>query len=221
LGNETDSGRLGVYTTLMFPSKSRKFVHLEADQAFESLLYLLRENLGATNIETEKAEALSIKGKIGGVLGVTVKVRVLPEGGVSALDFSFSYRNLLWLILIILAVALGLSSMLSTAITMVVLVLILPLGYRTNATVRRFLDMVNEALPHLEREFARRTLMEDRKRWQMEPKDNEDLYRRLREKHTKTWGNTKVLEYKLSEYESEGLTRNEAIRKTAEEEGIY
>jgi len=204
----------------MFPSKSRKFVHLDAEQAFESLLYILREDFGAKNITTVKAETLSIRGRVGGIFGVTVKVQVLPEGGVSALDFSFSYRNLLWLILIILAVALGLSSMLSTAITTVLLALILPPGYRTNATVRRFLDTVNEALPHLERESARKALIEDRKRWQMEPKDTEDLYRRLQEKHIKTWGNTKVLEYKIAEYESQGLTRNEAIRKASEEEGI-
>jgi len=205
----------------MFPSRSRKYVHLGAEQAYESIIHLMRENLGAKNMETEHAKPFSAKADIGGPLGLTVYVQVLPEGSVSALDFSFSYRKTLFISLVLLVAVIGLSLGWRTAVTMLVLILILPLGVGVDSAARRFLNVINEALPHLEGEFARRTLMDDRKRWQLEPKDTEDLHRRLREKHVKTWGNTNVLEYKIAEYEGQGLTRDEAIRKTAEEEGIH
>jgi len=205
----------------MFPSTLRKYVRLGAEEAYESIVFLLRENLKADSVESKQTEPLSVKAKIGGTLGVAVEVRVFPEGGVSALEFSFSYRQLLLSSIIVLTAWIAASLVLRTAIPLVGLAFILVLGYRVNYSARSFLDIVNEALPHLERESARRALIEDRKRWQLEPKDTNSLYQRLREKHVKTWGNTNVLEYKIAEYESQGLTRNEAIRKTAEEEGIY
>jgi len=52
------------------------------------------------------------------------------------------------------------------------------------------------------------------------PKDVKKLYDKLVKKYLKTWGNINILEYKISEYIKLGLTREEAIRKTAEEEGI-
>jgi len=205
----------------MFPSTLRKYVRLGAEEAYESIVFLLQENLKADSVESKQTEPLSLKAKIGGALGVAVEVRVFPEGGVSALEFGFSYRQLLLSSIIVLAACVAVSLVSRTAIPLVGLAFILVLGYRVNYSARSFLDIVNEALPHLERESARRALIENRKRWQLEPKDTSDLYQRLREKHVKTWGNTNVLEYKIAEYESQGLTRNEAIRKTAEEEGIY
>jgi len=64
-------------------------------------------------------------------------------------------------------------------------------------------------------------LAESRKRWQADPRSANALYKRLLEKHIKVWGDAHVLEYKISEYVKIGLTREEAIRKTAEEEGIF
>jgi len=205
----------------MFPSRSRKYVRLGAKEAYESIVFLLRENLKADMMEGKQTEPLSVKAKMGGALGVAVEVRVFPEGGVSALELSFSYRNLLLSSFFVFTAVIAVSLVLQTAIPLVGLALVPVLGYRMNSSARSFLDALNEALPHLERESARRALNEDRKRWQLEPKDADGLYRRLREKHTKTWGNTNVLEYKIAEYERQGLTRDEAIRKTAEEEGIY
>jgi len=205
----------------MFPSKLRKFVRLAPNQAYLSMVHLMRENLGTLNVEGEEEEKLIIRAKIGGALGVAVNMQVFPEGDASTLEFSFGYRNILFISVIALIALTGCSLIFGTPVPMLGAVLILPLAYKANFAVMSFLGAVNEALPHLEQEYARLALMEDRKRWQLESKDTEALYRRLREKHIKTWGNTNVLEYKIAEYERQGLTHNEAIRKTAEEEGIY
>lgn len=206
---------------LVFPSRTRKYVRLAPEQAYESVIHLMHEDLGADKLEGEGKGTSFVKARIGGALGVTVSFRVVPEGTVSVLEFNFSYRVFLVLIPIILITAAGLSLILQTTVPGIGTALILPLAYKVNFTVTRFLERLNEALPYLEREYARMALMEERKRWQQQPRDTEDLYRRLREKHTKTWGNTNVLEYKLAEYEGQGLSRDEAIRKTAEEEGVY
>jgi len=206
---------------LVFPLRRRKYVRLTQKQAYESMFHLMSENLDAENIESSQEKASFVKAKLGGTIGVKVNVQLLSEGNMTTLEFSFSYRNLLFISIIFLITMIGLSLILYTPIPMVGTVLILPLAYKANSVAMRFLNTVNEAMPYLEREYAHKALREDRKRWQLEPKDTEDLYRRLREKHIKTWGNTNVLEYKIAEYERQGLTHNEAIRKTAEEEGIY
>jgi hypothetical protein len=206
---------------LIFPSRTRKYVRLTPKQAYDSVIHLMRENLGAESIESEQTETPYVKARIGGAFGVTVDFQVFPEGGVSALEIRFGYRTFLILVSIVLIAAVGLSLILGTWIPGIGTALIFPLAYKVNFTALRFLDALNEALPHLEQEYARRTLIEERKRWQIEPKDTDALYRRLCEKYIKTWGNTNVLDYKIAEYESQGLTHNEAIRKTAEEEGIY
>jgi hypothetical protein len=39
-------------------------------------------------------------------------------------------------------------------------------------------------------------------------------------RHIDTWGNTNVLKYKIEDYQSKGLTYEEAIIRIAEEEGV-
>jgi len=205
----------------MFPSRSQRFVHLSPEQTYRSVIHTARETLHAEIVGREEAETLSAKARLAGALGVSVNIRVFPEGAESTLELSFSYKGFLFAVVALLVAVVGVSMIGQTAVPGIGVALILPLAYRANSAAWRFLDAVNETLPHLEREHARKTLMEDRERWRLEPKDIEDLHRRLREKHIKTWGNTNILDYKLAEYQEQGLTRNEAIRKTAEEEGIH
>jgi hypothetical protein len=96
----------------------------------------------------------------------------------------------------------------------------MPLILNANNSAVSFLDMVNKTLPFVEKEFAHKALLADRERWKAQPQDTDTLYKKLNEKHINTWGDTKILEYKIAEYQTLGLTRNEAIRKAAEEEGI-
>jgi len=206
--------------TLVFPSRTRKYVRLTPEQAYGSMLHLMRENMKAEIIEGSKEEAPSFKARLGGKIGATASLRVFSEGDVSTLEFSFSYRNAVFASFIVLAAVIGLSLVFWTPIPGVGSVIVLFFAFRANSAVVRFLDTVNEALPHIEREYARRALVEDRKRWESEPRDTEELFGRLSEKHLKMWGNTNVLWYKINEYQRQGLIYNEAVRKIAEEEGI-
>jgi hypothetical protein len=206
---------------LLFPSRTRKYVRLAGQQAYESVNSLLGEVSGSKILESSQEKALMTKARLDGVFGAIVTIRVFPEGDVSALDLAFSYRGAMYA-----AVAVGLITILSgllvlqSIFTALGFAFIMPIIYIANDSVLRFLELVNKTLPFIEKEFALKALMADRKRWEIQPKDTEALYKRLSEKHVKTWGNTKVLEYKVAEYQTLGLTRNEAIRKAAEEEGI-
>ncbi len=205
---------------LVLPSRTRKYVRLTPEQAYEALMHLLRENAEAGSIQGKEGKTPSIRAKLGGWIGVTVKLEILPEGDVSSLEFRFSYRSLLFASIVVLVTVIGLSLVLRTPVPAVGSALILAIAFTANSVVVRFLDTVNMVLPHIEREYARRALLEDRRRWESEPKDTAELFRRLSEKHNRTWGNTNVLLYKIKEYERQGLMHNEAVRKIAEEEGI-
>lgn len=152
---------------------------------------------------------------------MTASVRVFAEDSVCTLKFNLSYRRIQYASLAVLIAVFGLSLVYNTFVPLVGAVLLLPLAYRASSNAWRFLNSVNEFLPHLESEHEHMAIAEARRRWQAEPKDTEALHRRLCEKHVKTWGNTHALEYKLAEYVRMGLTREESIRKTADEEGIF
>jgi hypothetical protein len=205
---------------LLFPSRTRKYVRLPVQQAYESVNSLVSEVSGSKTLESGKEARLVTKIRLG-VLGATVTIRVFPEGEVSALDLVFSYRRAIYaaLAVCVIVILLGLS-VFRSMYTILGFALVLPLIYSANSSAVEFLDLVNRTLPLIEKQFAYRALMADRERWKAQPKDTEALYRRLGEKHAKTWGTTRVLDYKIAEYQTQGLTRNEAIRKAAEEEGM-
>jgi hypothetical protein len=212
---------------LLFPSRARIYVRLTAQQAYESVNNLLGEISGSKILESSRKETLMTKARLDGGSGATVTIRVFPEGDVSALDLAFSYREAMYAVVAAIITILGLGWLFfqSTFIPLGFLLLIFLITYTrviyiANNSALRFLDLVNKTLPFIEKEFAHKALMADRERWEAQPKKTEALYRRLSEKHIKTWGNTKVLEYKIKEYQTLGLTRNEAIRKVAEEEGV-
>ncbi len=212
-----------------FPVRIRKYVRLPAPKAYESILSLLREEIRAKKLLSSFSEETFVEGKIGRIFGATVKVKVIGENEVTDLDITFLYRSTILSSLLIFAAVLGIEIALGTVIpdfattllTTFAFAIIFLSAYKANSSALKFLNILNETLPHVEREYARMVLIEERKRWQLEKKDVDALYRRLCEKHVKTWGNIRVLEYKVAEYMKQGLTREEAIIKTAEEEGIY
>ncbi len=197
-----------------FPSRFQKFIRVPAEHLQKTLSQVLGE--------CEKAgEKKVFKTSVGRGTGVTLRVRLLPEGEVSSIEFAFSYQGLAILILAFLIALIGLSLLLSSAIPLIGLIIIPLLAYRADSAVERSLSELDNILRALETEYARRKISEERARWQCNPKNVDALYRRLREKHLKIWGSTYVLEYKMNEYQRQGLTREEAIRKIAEEEGIF
>lgn len=196
--------------SVRFPSRLQKFVRVPPGWLYEMLSQFLGE-----------AKEGAFRVNVGGRTGVTLRVRLVPEGDSSSLDLDFSYRGLMIMVLLALIVVVGLCLLFSSAIPLAGLIIILLVAYRAGLETNEFIREFNNVLIGLEAEYARKSLMEDRIRWQMNPKDINDLYRRLREKHIKVWGNTFILEYKIGEYQRHGLTRDEAIRKIAEEEGIF
>jgi len=201
----------------LFPSNLRKFIRVPAEQTCEMLSQILEE---IRDVKTGGERVF--KANIGKGVGVALKIRLLPEGEASSLEFNFNYRGLVSMILAVLAVSVGLSLSLSSFTPLILSVIGMPiLVYRASFVIERFLSDFNNFLQGLEIEYNRRKLVEDRIRWQRNPKDANDLYKKLRKKHIKIWGSTYALEYKINEYQRQGLTRDEAIRKIAEEEGIF
>jgi len=206
---------------LLFPSRTRKYVRLTGQQAYESVNNLLSEISGSKTFESRQEETLLTKARLDGILGVTVTIQVFPEGDVSALDLAFSYRRAMYAVVAVILTFLFLGLLVFHAtISILGFALIFPIIYIANDSAVKFLELVNKTLPLIEKEFSYKALMADRERWEAQPKDTKALYKKLSEKHVKTWGNTKVLEYKVAEYQKLGLTRAEATRKVAEEEGV-
>jgi hypothetical protein len=206
---------------LLFPSRIRKYVQLTGPQAHESIKGLVNEVSGSKILSSNQGETLTTKMRLDGIFGASVTVNVISEGDVSALDIIYSYRRAMSIAFIVgtIIISLGLLVFRNT-LTVVGFALVIPLIFHANNSAVNFLDVLNKTLPFIEKEVAQKALSADRERWKAQPKDTEDLYRRLSEKHIKTWGNTKVLEYKIAEYKIQGLIRDEAIRKAAEEEGV-
>ena len=206
---------------LQFPSRIRKYVRLTGPQAYESVNSLVNEVSGSKILSSSQGETLTTKMRLDGIFGASVTVNVISEEEVSAIDFVFSYRSTISIAFIVSIIIISLGLLVfKNILTVVGFALVIPLIFNANNSAVNFLEVLNKTLLFIENEVAQKALSADRERWKAQPKNTEDLYRRLSEKHVKTCGNTKVLEYKIAEYKIKSLTREEAIRKTAEEEGI-
>jgi hypothetical protein len=201
--------------SLRFPSRFQRFIRAPAGWLSEALSQILEETCKGAN------EERIFKADIGKWTGVTLMLRLMPEGDVSFLELTFVYRGLILAILASLIIFIGLGILSSSIIPLIGLTVIPIMTYRAGFEISSFLSDFNNILLGLEAEYSRIKIMEDRVRWQLNPKDIGDLYRRLCNKYIKVWGSTYALEYKISEYQRQGLTRDEAIRKVSEEEGIF
>jgi hypothetical protein len=201
--------------SLRFPSRFQRFIRAPAGWLSEALSQVLSETYKGAG------EERFFKADIGKWTGVTLRIRLIPEGDASILDFIFVYRGLVLVILASLLIFIGLGILFSSMIPLIGLAIIPIMFYRAGFEIGNFLSNFNNILLGLEIEYSRKKIMEDRVRWQLNPKDIDDLYRRLCSKYIKVWGSTYALEYKISEYQKQGLTRDEAIRKISEEEGIF
>ena len=202
---------------IFFPLKKQKYIHLSPKEVEESIIPIIQEKY-ALNYHGFNETAV-FRAKLG-ILGLTVNIKILPEGSISVLDFSFGYKNILFLVSFILFAVISLGIYFGSPIPIFGAVFIPFLFYMVNHKVNRFLAIFNDVLPHVEQEYRRLILSNERKRWQHEPKNIQNLYQKLSIKYEKIWGNTNILEYKISEYKKMGFYHEEAIRKIAEDEGI-
>jgi len=204
----------------MFPSNKQRYFRVPSEYAYECIVDILKRNLKLSDAEIKHLDSLTLKANLGGKVGVNLKVQIIPEGSISILNIRFSYGKLVILASFLIAMMVILSFLFSNPAPMMILLVLVPIIYRVRFNVTRFLNALNEGLPLLEREYLRQALLENRARWQKHLKDAEELYEKLRKKHIETWGSINVLRYKIEEYQSMGLTYEEAIIKISEEEGI-
>lgn len=200
-----------------FPLKKKKYIHLSPKEAEESIMPIIQEKYALDSQEFN--ESAVFRAKLG-ILGIIVEIKILPEGSISVLDFSFRYQNMFFLVSFILFAIVSLSIYYSSPIPIFIAVFIPYLFFIVNYKVNRFLTILNEVLPHVEQEYKRQILSNKRRRWKQEPKNIQYLYEKLSKKYEKIWGNTNILDYKISECKKSGLYYEETIRKIAEEEGI-
>jgi len=204
----------------IFPSSRQRYLRVPPEYAYECIVDVLRRNLEIEDAEIKHLGDLTLMTCLGGKFGADLKVHVTPEGDISVLNIIFSYRKIAFLGSFLFAAMVGLSLLFNTPLPMLGTIILFPLSYHTSFEVTRFLDALNEGLPLIEREYIREILLKNRARWRKHIKDIQKLYRKLCEKHLETWGSTNVLRYKIEEYQSMGLTYEEAIIKISEEEGI-
>jgi len=190
------------------------------EYAYECIVHILRENLEINDEKIKHLGNLTLKTTLGGKMGANLTIQIDREGEISLLNLRFNYRKIAVLAVSLFGAVIILSLFFNSPLLMLGAAVFLPVAYQTNLEVVRFLDVLNEILPFLEQEYARQILLKDRERWRKSQRDIRALYEKLRKKHIETWGNTNVLRYKIEEYQSIGLTYDEAIMKIAEEEGI-
>jgi len=200
----------------------RKFVRVPSKEVYNSLVYFLQKDLDASDVKSEEG-TMRIKAKLKGIkaAGFTINICIFPENEASTIELSFSYRNFFVVAFALLIGAIVLSVALLSFVPFLGIILLFLLAYNLGSASGAFLSSVNDFLLLLERDSDQRLLVESRKRWQADLRKPEDLYERLLDKHIKVWGGAHVLEYKISDYMRMGLTREEAVRKVAEEEGIF
>ena len=204
----------------IFPSSRQRYLRVPPEYAYGCIVDALRRNLKLEDVEIKHLGDLTLMTCLGGKFGAGLKVHVASEGDVSVLNIIFSYRKMAFLASSLFAAMVALSLLFNTPMPMLGILILFPLAYHTSFEVTRFLDALNEGLPLIEREYIREILLKNRGRWRKHLKDVQKLYGKLCEKHLETWGSTNVLKYKIEEYQSMGLTYEEAIIKISEEEGI-
>ncbi|NIM44789.1 MAG: hypothetical protein GTO54_04035 [Nitrososphaeria archaeon] len=154
------------------------------------------------------------------VIRIKIEIRIQPEGEASKIDLNFGYKNFLAVALAVLSFLILLSAVSLSFIPLLAIIpLIMLMQILGSGAVTSFAASMSEFLLLLEKSHAKEQLDEARRRWQADARGISDLYERLVAAHTEIWGHTRVLEYKISEYTEQGLTKEEAIRKVAEEEG--
>jgi len=206
----------------IFISNVRRFVRAPPQEVYRSLLQFLDEDLGAKHIKTDE-EKLLIRIRLKGItkaFGFTARIRILREDGASTIELNFSYRSFLITAFILLISVIVLSIAYFSIIPFIGVILLFLLIFSLGSASSSLLSSINNFLVLFERDYDQRLLTESRRRWQADSKSADYLYKRLIGKHIKVWGDSHALEYKLSEYMRMGLTREEAIRKVAEDEGV-
>jgi hypothetical protein len=202
-------------------TETRKFIRVPSERVYRDLSYFLQEDLGASNVVNQEDSLLIIAKKgILSVIRIKIEIHIQPEGEASKVELNFGYRNFLAAALALLSFLVLVSVVSLSFIPLLVIIpLIMLMQILGSGAVTSFATSISEFLLLLEKSHAKEQLNEARRRWQADARGISDLYERLAAAHTEIWGHTRVLEYKISEYMEEGLTREEAIRRVADDEG--
>jgi len=203
----------------ILPSFRQKYIRVPAGYANRCIMHILKENFGLRSEEI-KHNNLGFNVRLGGFLGVDLKVQLSSEGEVTLITFRFSYKRVVLILALIFIIAAIISLSFHSALPFLAALLAFPVIYRANLEANRLLSLINETAPLLEREFERQSILKERKRLREFEVNIDELYKRLCRRHMEVWGSLNVLEYKLREYRSRGFSHEEAILKVAEEEGI-
>lgn len=211
----------GFTITRFFLSDFRRFIRVPPEETYDKLIRYIYSDTKAKRIHVRK-EDVSVTAKLlNEIFGINMNICVIPEKEASTVRFNFRYRNFILFFFACLIPTVALTTVLGTMMLFFGVALLFVLTYMVGHAASHFLDLAIEFLFHLENEYSRRLLAESRRRWKSTPKDLDVLYAKLREKHIKTWGDTYVLKYKIDDYMRKGLTREEAIRKICEDEGVF
>ncbi len=203
----------------ILPSFRQKYIRVPAEYANRCIMRILRENFGLRNEEIEHYN-LGLNARIGGFLGVDLKVQLSSEGEVTLVTLRFSYKRVTLALALIFFIATVVSLAFRSALPLAAAFLVFPAIYRANLEANKLLSLISKVAPLLEREFERQSILKERKRLSEFEINIDDLYKRLCRRHMEVWGSLNVLEYKLREYRSKGFSHEEAILKVAEEEGM-
>ena len=204
----------------LFPSSRHRYVRAPPSHVYEYILHVLKDEIGIGEGEIKHIDGSTLETSLGGRVGIGLTIRTSQEGDITLLRLRFSYRRILLSAVFLLIAAVGFSLLLGSPLIMMIAAVILPVAYRANLEAVRFLDILNETIPFFEEEYSRRVLMRGRERWRKHLGRAQEIYRRLLKRHMDTWGDTNVLKYKIEDYQSRGLTYEEAIIRIAEEEGV-
>ena len=202
----------------ILPSFRQKYIRVPAEYANRCIMHVLKENFGLRSEEIEHNKGFNVR--IGGFLGVDLKVQLSSEGEVTLITFRFSYKRVILTLALIFIIAAVASLSFYSALPLVAALLAFPAIYRANSEANRLLSLINEVAPLLECEFERQSILKERKKLREFEVNIDDLYKRLCRRHMEVWGSLNVLEYKLREYQSKGFSHEEAILKVAKEEGV-
>ncbi len=204
----------------IFPSSRHRYVKVPPRYLYQYILHILRKKIELDEEKIKPTNGSALTANLGGKIGVNLTVNISQEGDISLLSLRFRYGRIITSAALLLIAAAGLSLLFSSPLFLLITAAVLPIAYHANLEAVKFLDILNETLPFFEEEYSRQSIMKDKEKWKRHMKKVRKIYEKLVKKHMDVWGDTNILNYKIKNYQSRGLTYEESIIMIAEEEGV-
>ena len=197
-----------------------RIVNLRRYETYQRLLEFIRKPEIKKRFRirlVDSKEPSYIKIKMGPLS--SLDVRILPQNGRSRMEFNFDFSPFLSLIIFSIAVLLlvGLSR---PGYMYIYLLAIIPLiQYCPKETVKNFMERLDSFFIQLPTEVTLGFKVEEAE--ERRPLDVDTLYERLTRRYDAAYGRgVWMVDRKIQSYMKEGLSREEAIGRLAEEEGL-